>query len=99
MKDCTNCKHKECWEYAEPCASCTDIDPTGKPTNWEAQTHAERIRAMTDEELADMHVGVGCPPGTDLNELCFGENGEELLCTPPRCRECWLNWLGQEAEE
>lgn len=61
------------------------------------KTHADRIRAMTDEELAEMHVGVGCPPGTDLNELCFGENGEELLCTPPRCRECWLNWLRQEA--
>jgi len=62
-------------------------------------TNSDRIRAMTDEELAEMHVGVGCPPGTDLNELCFGENGEELLCTPPRCRECWLEWLRQEAQE
>ena len=61
-------------------------------------SHGDKIRAMTDEELAEMHVGVGCPPGTDLNELCFGENGEELLCTPPRCRECWFKWLRQEAK-
>ena len=61
-------------------------------------TNADRIRAMTDEELAEMHVGVGCPPGTDLHELCFGENGEELLCTPSRCRECWFKWLRQEVE-
>ena len=60
-------------------------------------TNADRIRAFTDDELAEMHIGVGCPPGTDLNELCFDENGEELLCTPPRCRECWLKWLRQEA--
>lgn len=53
MKDCINCKHRECWEYAYPCNSCTDIDPTGKPTNWEAQTRADRVRAMTDEELAE----------------------------------------------
>ena len=49
--DCDNCKHKTCWEYAEPCSSCTNM--TGTPTNWEPQTNADRIRAMTDEELAE----------------------------------------------
>lgn len=98
MKMCSNCLH---FRYlltrnpAAPCETCVQHD------HWQTteQTHADRIRAMTDEELAEMHVGVGCPPGTDLNELCFDENGEELLCTPPRCRECWLNWLRQEAEK
>ena len=40
-----------CWEYAEPCNSCTDTD--GEPTNWKPQTNADRIRAMTDEKLAE----------------------------------------------
>lgn len=51
MKDCNNCKHKDCWEYADPCNSCTDVNDTREPTNWEAQTNADRIRGMTDEEI------------------------------------------------
>lgn len=69
------------------------------PCHDETPSNADRIRSMTDEELAEMHVGVGCPPGTGLNELCLDENGEELLCTPPRCRECWLDWLREEAHD
>lgn len=55
--DCDNCKHKTCWEYAEPCSSCTDM--TGVPTNWKPQTNADRIRGMTDEELAEWATTVG----------------------------------------
>ena len=88
--DCRGCRYYH--NLAD--SHCFGCDGSGytRPSN------ADRIRQMTDEELAGMHVGVGCPPGTDLNELCFDENVEELLCTPPRCRECWLKWLRQEAE-
>lgn len=93
-----------CWGTKE-CEACSCGGDESKCDFYEDKrkrtipktTNADRIRAMSDEELAEMHVGVGCPPGTDLNELCFGENGEELLCTPPRCRKCWLKWLKQEA--
>ena len=48
-------------------------------------TNADRIRAMTDEELADILKCVpdytDCPPGAD------------------DCRKCILDWLRQEAEE
>lgn len=49
-------------------------------------TNADRIRAMTDEELADFMNCDGCPP---KNEGCNeGQN----------CSLCWLNWLKQPCE-
>ena len=43
----------------------------------------DRIRAMTDEELAKILNG-GCPPGAKCSE---------------RCGACWRDWLESEAEE
>ena len=54
---CKTCKHCDTWEYDEPCFSCRNTGG-GIPTKWEAkvncktQTNADRIRAMSDEELA-----------------------------------------------
>ena len=54
------------------------------------QTNADRIRAMTDEELAvwlsDMHDSVTCP------------NNGAIDCNPS-CKRCWLNWLKQEVDD
>lgn len=47
------------------------------------QTNADRIRAMTDEELAKILNG-GCPPGAK----CYG-----------RCGTCWLEWLRSPVED
>lgn len=54
------------------------------------QTHADRIRAMTDEELAEWIAGryPDCPPGVSpapigCDDVCAG---------------CWLEWLRQEAD-
>ena len=49
MRDCDNCKHRETWAYAVPCSNCYGA------SNWEEikQTNADRIRAMSDEELAE----------------------------------------------
>ena len=48
------------------------------------QTNADRIRAMTDEELArwlsDLHDSETCPNYGDYD--CI-----------PSCRICWLDWL------
>ena len=48
----------------------------------EPQTNADRIRAMTDEEMADFLIGVAQRGGVPC--------GEKLLR--------WLDWLKQEAE-
>lgn len=56
------------------------------------QTNADRIRSMTDEELA---LAIMCPSEYDLNfsknEKCNGEMNKN-------CYECSLNWLRAESE-
>ena len=51
-------------------------------------TNADRIRSMTDEELAqymgDVQTWGGCP------------NHGARNCTE-NCADCWLDWLKQEA--
>ena len=56
-------------------------------------TNAERIRQMTDEELAEMHDKLiqdceYCP----LYESCIDE-------TNIPCKDMYLKWLRQEAEK
>ena len=52
-------------------------------------TNADRIRSMTDEELAaymgDVQTWGGCP------------NHGARNCTE-NCADCWLYWLKQEAQ-
>ena len=55
------------------------------------KTNADRIRSMTDEELADFLTG-------DFCDFC------ELLCGAPvvcggQCREKCLEWLKKEVDE
>lgn len=52
------------------------------------QTNAQKIRSMTDEELAKI-LGDKCicPPTGDCPKMC----GD--------CDICWLEWLQQPAEE
>ena len=52
-------------------------------------TNAQKIRAMTDDELADfMNRDIsGCPPTGDCNKASDD------------CKACWLGWLQQPAEE
>lgn len=55
-------------------------------------TNADRIRGMTDEELAETYAG-GCPNGDRLN--C----GKYYLHGGRDCFNCWLNWLKAPVEE
>lgn len=56
------------------------------------QTNADRIRSMTDEELA---LAIMCPAEYDSNfnkrETCNGEMNKN-------CYECSLKWLREESE-
>ena len=59
---------------------CTDRHPS----------NADRIRAMSDEELAGYLNVLKCPPGRmALGHNCKGDGF---------CRNCWLKWLRQEAK-
>jgi hypothetical protein len=50
------------------------------------KTNADRIRNMTDEELADICDGLGCPP-----------NPREACCND--CKRCWSNWFKSPVED
>ena len=93
---------------AYPCIYCTDDLECTKytdekstsfcvmgPCHDEKPSHADRIRAMTDEELAAWGYDVaGCPPGRgypDCDTTWADQDG--------KCPSCWLDWLRQEAEE
>ena len=56
------------------------------------KTNADRIRSMTDEELADW-LGVYC------NGQTAQEVGKPCVSGMGSCEECWLEWLKQEASE
>ena len=91
--NCGNCKHREVAGYKEPCSSCRTTSG-GTPTKWQqqhtTQTTADRIRAMSDEELAEVlgnlvHCG-GCP----MRGNCKVDN------LP--CNNVLIEWLKQPVE-
>ena len=58
------------------------------------KTNADRIRAMTDEELASS-LAIEYWKLPKCNSV-YGENEE---CFQPDCTGCWLDWLKEEVEE
>lgn len=58
------------------------------------QTNADRIRAMTDEELADTFETIGCPQDDARFPCAYPDGRDEELC-----QKCWLDWLKEEAEK
>lgn len=76
---CINCGH---YFRREDFPMCV-LDDVRKPV-----TNADRIRAMSDQELSDwLGDKDTCPPG----ECTHMHDGVD-------CPECWLDWLRQEAE-
>ena len=54
MNTCKACRYYMTSPLEEPCESCHWDGVIGQaPTNWEALTNADRIRAMTNEEMAE----------------------------------------------
>ena len=58
-------------------------------------TNADAIRSMSDEELAEFMNHGACPPGEDVSELCYDEDGGSVA---DMCTLCWLNWLREESK-
>lgn len=68
------------------CSTCEENPNNAKRTN------ADRIRAMSDEELAAIYA-VCCPNGDRLN--C----GKYYLHGGRDCFSCWLDWLKSPVED
>ena len=80
--DCGNCKKCDTAtdEYCDR-TNCEDCCPNMQQKH---KTNADRIRAMSDEELADFISNCGCP---DHAQNCRAS-----------CADCTLKWLKQPAE-
>ena len=82
---CETCKDIECYSYStNPDTECMDYQP---------QTNADRIRAMSDEELArfffDCVACDDCPVGIAKCKREFFS----------RCMDAALDWLREEASD
>ena len=55
------------------------------------ETNADRIRAMSNEELARF-IFIGCD-----GRKCVETDESESI--PHQCERCWIDWLKQEADE
>lgn len=58
------------------------------------QTNADRIRAMTDEELAEFMIE-GCYDRECPDILFPADTPFPKDASNERCRKCWLDWLKQ----
>lgn len=60
-------------------------------------TNADRIRQMSDQELARLFE----PLCMNASEICKEEITYECpqIYTDVKCSECWLDWLKQEVQE
>lgn len=59
------------------------------------QTNADRIRSMTDEELAVFLYNVWKEQDTFSKEVCESCGDTDIGCQP----NCWLDWLKQEVDK
>ena len=88
MSKCDNCRLRKESEKAFDIHWLGEDDcPYDKcPVPDFPKTYADRIRAMTDEELAGWISG--------RKETCPPIKGYK--CSIKTCRDCWLDWLKQE---
>lgn len=84
-----NCTGKRCiMQYDKvdpPTCECVKYCPEATPP----KTNADRIRAMTDEELAEVITDDWC-------EIVCNET--DYVCHDGTCEQHVLKWLKQEAE-
>ena len=97
---CKNCKNLTkridsdgiLYDSCEIIVDCPDTERERDCKYYTAATNADRIRAMTDEELAEfMALNTDC-------YYCRAKDNDRCasLATTP-CGDIWLDWLKQEA--
>lgn len=91
VSECCECVIEACYIHravdhliAHGVTLASDTDVGGK----KPLTNADRIRAMSDVEMAEyFNEHFRCPPP------------QSLLCLDISCEECWTYWLKQPAKE
>lgn len=87
-------KNKDGYNWCPNKIDDPDIDLIRDCEWYAVKTNADRIRSMTDEELAEnLMKSYDCPKGKDCVEQMPGEDGFQ------QCKRCWVEWLRQECAE
>lgn len=91
---CCNCKNLskaiedgKQYNWCEEILDCPEVEMERDCKHFIQATNADRIRSMTDEELAELFASTAgfCPlPGLDC---------------PKDCKICWRKWLEKEVSE
>ena len=97
MKNCKNCRYKGRPTYIDPCAGCHEFDKFELKST---TTNADRIRAMSDEELAEFLANMlvenrmwdFVPPGHNFTATQSSATKHTWFCT-------LYKWLKQPVEE
>lgn len=76
------------WRHEEQQQITRSVYQERKPQTW-----GDKVRAMSDEELAVLCED-GCPP----NHECPPSEEEEIGLRSC-CQKCWLDWLKEEVSE
>ena len=93
-RSCKECAHHNPDFIDEVCLHCSWPEFAGEPSNFKPKpiTNADRIRAMTDEELAKwMAYKVECQYCSVRSAWCTESEAS--------CRTNWLDWLEKEATQ
>ena len=95
MKDCVSCVHEYLSPMSDTCRECGIAMLNYEEAKPKRITNADRIRAMTDEELAEWIERIRmycandlCGRGCPLEEVCYSKADTPLET---------LDWLKQEA--
>ena len=84
---CESCKNTSCGYASEDVIRCGDFEENT------TQTNADRIRAMSDEELAKLFCGF-----CKNSKICEGCPMCDVKCAESELAESWVEWLKQPAE-
>ena len=95
MATCQICRYAGNTKDKQPCADCIGYS---KYEYEKPQTNADRIRAMSDEELAELFDGI-VDNGRSCSLICGDlDNCKRNNSIERICKNHYLKWLKQPAE-
>lgn len=92
MRDngCSGCKYEHLKGSEKPCCDCANMHMD----KYEPITNSDRVRNMSDEELAEFLDIVG----EDGISSQYTDVPCDCCCEKTECSKCWKEWLQSEAE-
>ena len=101
MLRCEKCRHEDVSAKKYPCSKCDSV--TNDLFEPKKQTNADRIRSMSDEELAELLYSIQnledkvkfCKNKIECDNIL--DSGKEILDN--MCKQCLVDWLQSEVEE